>query len=395
MSQVSQKLANQPPKPALGQVPRLDNPVMGCDPELFIETSDGVVGSETIIPKEGIYTAWGNKIVRDGVQIELQPPPATCRQTLGATLAGIIQQLDAELVKHASKGIKASFAPVVEVPKEEFDKLSAEAKRLGCAPSSNALQPRATVKVSKADERIRSAGGHIHMGIGHHHILKSGNPKNQALRDQLVNLLDVMVGLPCVLIDRDPNQAKRRKVYGRAGEYRLPPHGIEYRTPSNFWLRHFVLMHFVLGQARTAFFIWRVSLPNSGWGSGDFASDLLAQVNMADVEKAINRNDFDLAMKCWRPVAEWIEQHIASGFNSGLEAGLTKPFEFFVTEIRDKGIERWFPDSPMDHWCHRRENPPSYRPGGRGIESFLNGVVAAEMRKVSDAAALKAAKRVA
>ena len=67
-----------------------------------------------------------------------------------------------------------------------------------------------------------------------------------------VKILDIVVGNTCVIMDRAPSQVERRKVYGRAGEYRLPAHGIEYRTLSNFWLRSYQLTHLVFSLARFA-----------------------------------------------------------------------------------------------------------------------------------------------
>src|SRR3990167_6685702 len=206
------------------------SPSFGADPELFLTQNGNIIGAEKVIPKAGINVAGNTKIVLDGVQVELHLSPSTCRATLGNTMRALFKQLHYTLSK--SEGLSASFAPVVEVPKKEMDSLSEAAKQLGCAPSLNTYDPNATIKVAKGF-RQRSAGGHIHIGMGAYLKLKTAVHKDPK---EFVNLMDVFVGLPSVLINRNPDVAERRKTYGRAGEYRLPTYGLEYRTLDNFWL---------------------------------------------------------------------------------------------------------------------------------------------------------------
>lgn len=340
-------------------------PYLGCDPELFIATDKGIVGAERVIPKAGLIArgwASNSKIVLDGVQLELHPPPCTCRQSLGAYIGRLFADFERAL-KDKNGGFKASFDPVISVSKKELDSLSDEAKVLGCAPSLNSYDPKATIKVSKRNARVRSAGGHIHIGFASR-VVKSLLKTDRVVK--MVQLLDVLVGLPCVLIDRDPNQAKRRRVYGRAGEYRLPPHGIEYRVPSNFWLHHYYLMHFVTGMCRLACNVFVVSYTPSCKGF-NFADDLLSKVNIKKVVRAINRNNYDLALEQWLPVAAWIDEHVPSSVSSGLWSGLTDDFLYFAEKVHEKGLKYWFPADPLDHWVRNKTGTP----GAGGFESFL------------------------
>jgi hypothetical protein len=370
---------------------------LGCDPELFLAGANGkVIGAEKVIPKEGLastsaLTQWpyprgsDKGLVLDGVQLELHPPPATCRQTLAASLGQIFIVLAKEL---EGKDIKASFEPVVRVPKKEMDTLSEAAKTLGCTPSLNAHKASATVKLSKKDALMRSAAGHIHLGSAHIAV-KHGQ---KDLMIKLANTLDVLVGLPCVLLDRDPNAAKRRKVYGRAGEYRLPSHGFEYRTPSNFWLRNYYLMSFIMAQARTAVSIWytqtgfqpsRVAHDRAMGGyytknlTLNHFEDLMKRVDMKAVVRAINKNDLDLASKEWAKVEPFIEEYWPSDCN-GVHSGTTKYFRHFAERIESKGLAYWFPDDPMTHWCGNGSN----KPGFAGFESFLLNTVGGEYNTI-------------
>lgn len=351
---------------------------LGCDPELFLTNIKGIIGAEKVVDAKGILTSSG-KAVLDGVQLELHPAPSTCRQSLAGNIAAIVQAISAELDKRTD-GVKMSFNPVVTVSKKELDTLSDQAKMLGCAPSLSTHNPGATLKVAKRNERMRSAGGHLHLAVGstfHGPAGADKKPTDNPDTIRFVNLLDILVGLPSVLLDRDPNAAKRRRVYGRAGEHRLPPHGVEYRTLSNFWLRNYILMSFVFGQARQAYNIWGSSKPHAkGYDidylpvtvNFDFYADLLKRVDMKSVARAINRNDLDLAWKLWDKVSEFTTEFNPHQGN-GVNASTISNFNWWAKDIAENGIEKWFPDSPLDHWCCKGLNTP----GCGGFESYIAG----------------------
>lgn len=71
--------------------------------------------------------------------------------------------------------------------------------------------------------RMRYAGGHIHLSYNHAVV-----PHFVAAR-----FLDLYLTLPWIDWDHQP---RRRATYGKAGLYRPKQYGIEYRTPSNWWL---------------------------------------------------------------------------------------------------------------------------------------------------------------
>ena len=95
---------------------------------------------------------------------------------------------------------------------------------------------------------LRTAAGHIHIGYSAGRIVPrpgSGHSQKHAddvLIDRLVVLADLYIGVPSVILDPD---VTRRKLYGKAGAYRAKNIGnpkkpliVEYRTPSNFWIRN-------------------------------------------------------------------------------------------------------------------------------------------------------------
>lgn len=338
------------------------SPYLGCDPEIFLVGTEGnIVGSEKAVPETGIKDAdYGGTIIRDGVQAEFNIAADDCRARLGNRMAAAFKTLKKHL--DAAGGIQASFASVVEVDQKELDTLSEKSKLLGCALSLNSYNKEATINVDPATYRKRSAGGHLHIGLHDFPILMSH-------REELVPILDVLVGNTSVLIDRDPHAAERRKVYGRAGEYRLPPHGVEYRTLSNFWLRAFPLMHGMMGLCRLATNILGMKYIARSDMEWDAPSELLSKVDMDSIRRAINENDLDLAKHNWEGVRTFINTHVRDGYTS-LHHANTAAFDHFIRKIDEAGIEYWFPDDPMVYWTQKFTEGHQ----NTGWESFLTKV---------------------
>lgn len=347
-------------KSQLNPLARVSWPNLGTDPELFLANPKGIIGAEKVIPQEGVggdaLMGTPSPIVLDGVQLELHPTAHSCRQVVAANLQALFAALADKLA--SIKDVKASFDPVVTVAKAEFDTLSDSAKTLGCMPSFNGRDSKATVKVAKKHQRLRSAGGHLHFGLTEHNLRDRAHANKTDTRN-LVDLFDILVGLPSVLIDRDPQQRTRRLIYGRANEYRLPGHGIEYRTPSNFWLRNYALFSWIMAQGRQAINIWAFSDPefvksynrDGMVKSSDLTTELLSRVNMKQVVKAINRNDVDLAMPQWNLVKEFIAEYIPGTYGSGITARNLAQWGAFVADVQTRGLDKVFPTDPMTHWC--------------------------------------------
>lgn len=362
--------------------------MFGCDPELFFEQNGRVIGAEKVIAEAGLSSksggnnsCWGKDraFVLDGVQVELNPRPNYCRASLGNELSASFLALKQHLA--GMKDITASFRSVVDVDKAELASLSEKARVLGCAPSLNMYDKAATVSVNAATYTKRSAGGHIHIGLDRNIGLSVAHI--MPYREELVPLLDVLVGLPSVLVDRDPHAAERRQVYGRAGEYRLPAHGVEYRTLSNFWLRSYQLMSMVMGLTRLAASVLLTkhdppvaySYPSKSW---DAPATLLRSVDLELVREAINTNDLMLAKKAFEPVQAFIRAHVLHG-DLGLNAALLDDFSYFTKVVEEKGIEYWFPQDPIDHWCNLPEGHSC------GWENFLAKKVRIDRLKAGDA----------
>lgn len=318
------------------------NLTYGTDPEGFFERGGQIIGSERVIPERGLLSPRHETpfVVLDGVQFELNPASASTPLGVASNMQIAFVLLQQHLRRFPD--VTCRWDRIVEVSRLELDSLSEKARMLGCAPSLNIYGSR-PLKCDKLTYRKRSPGGHIHLG------LKSTNLFGGRLdyRQNLIPLLDVFVGNFCVLLDRDPGAAERRENYGRAGEFRLPEHGVEYRTPDNFWLRSYTLMSFVFGMANLAASV----MVNTAAGN-NLEGELGSVVNIKRVIKAIEKNDIKLAKKNIEDLRPWFARHLPdSGFPLTPQT-LDKFLELGDT-IELKGITPFFRDDPMAHWVKR------------------------------------------
>lgn len=318
--------------------------MMGCDPELFLKSKRNVVASKELIPKEGmkasVYSS--SKIVQDGVQIELNPSPEYCRALLGNNIAKCFKAIKNKLDE---TNMSLDFSQKVTIKKEVFEKLPDDTKKFGCAPSNNSYTGSVNVvDVNPLTERTRVAGGHIHIGC-----------KNY-ITDHItfVKLLDIIVGNTCVMIDTNRSNKIRRKIYGRAGDYRLPAHGVEYRTLSNFWLQSYQLTSMVLALVNIAYGVM-TEKKYQPW---------LDAVETERIVNAINDNNVKLAIDNFLKIRHLFpkgNKYVADSTN-GSELYSTDRFMKFV----EKGKDFYFKEDILTHWV---TNPEGH---GNGWESWFN-----------------------
>jgi hypothetical protein len=203
------------------------NTTFGSDPE-FMLVRDGrffsaigiVSGTKTCRLQQN-----GHEFYYDNVMAECAIKPSSSKEE---TLHNF-----RECFKHYAKLVKPyKLTPQASYNYHSQQLLHKDARDVGCKTEYCAymlqeLKDENTIHVIKRTN-FRSAGGHIHLGS------KSlQDSYNQAFT---VRMLDLFLGLPLVFIDRDDTAPMRREMYGKAGRHRRPAHGLEYRTPGNYWL---------------------------------------------------------------------------------------------------------------------------------------------------------------
>jgi len=119
---------------------------------------------------------------------------------------------------------------------------------------------------------LRCAGFHVHIGFDN---------KTKENQWNIIKMMDLYLGVPSVLIDKD---IQRRKLYGKAGAFRPTEWGVEYRVLSGFFASSVNLIGWVYDNALRA---TEMALK----------SDLYDIRYMLSIINSINNNNKSLAMK--------------------------------------------------------------------------------------------------
>jgi len=198
---------------------------LGSDPELFLKNAEGKIvsaigkiGGTKNKPRPLKDLGKGYFVQEDNVLLEYNTPIAKHPgqwedqfKTVKAYLAEMVGQHGLQLANIASHSM----------PEDEMQ--HPRAWVFGCEPDFNVWDLKMNPSPVAADPLLRSAGGHIHVGV------EDPSPANMI---RLGRILDVFIGAPLAAVDKDK---RRRELYGKAGAIRFKPYGLEYRTPSNYW----------------------------------------------------------------------------------------------------------------------------------------------------------------
>jgi hypothetical protein len=217
---------------------------IGSDPEIFVEANDKLIPAFDFLgsKEKPLLTGNGNNIYWDGFQGEFTTNANSCMQVHGDSIrSGLIGLYNA--AKKHNKDAKLSIKTVFDIPLELLKTSKPEYVAFGCRASLNVYGLKG--KEAPGEEvTYRSAGGHIHFGLGN----LAGN---KPAIEKMVKALDAVLGVACVSLFAKYDDPRRRQMYGLAGEYRLPPHGMEYRVLSNAWMFHPMIAHMVFDLARS------------------------------------------------------------------------------------------------------------------------------------------------
>ncbi|AVJ48178.1 COOH.NH2 ligase [Salmonella phage SeKF_80] len=252
--------------------------LLATDPELFTRN----VSSKLISSVAGLLGAdkYNKKVVTDDIRIqednvlvEFDTNPHGDFDGFNANIQrgiDLCQEAVAEVGHEVILGVSSHiFTP------EELLSFHKDAFVFGCEPDYNALTGMRNPKPAAADPGLRTAGGHIHVGV-------SGVvPVTSELQKVLGVMCDYYLGLPALLLDGDD---RRKELYGKAGACRFKEYGIEYRVLSNFWIANDDNRRWAWEQAHKAF----------DMSQGDYM-EMVSIVNPEDIQKAINNNDKHMA----------------------------------------------------------------------------------------------------
>lgn len=335
---------------------------LGGDPELAITNGDGA-----LVPAKSALSSLptATKSVEiDGLFAELHPSPDTCRERL----ANRYRDCLLTLWQHANGDL--SEKSVIDVPQEILEQSAEDEVELGCEPDYDAYSgSKNTIDIEPRKLKVRTGGGHIHFGFN----VSDGTKKALFLRNgkwylhdtyeeaapDIIKTMDYLCGVPCILMDTGAGPRERRKVYGKAGAYRIQKHGIEYRTLSNFWLWHASLMSAVYLLGRIALIV-ATEYPI-------LMETLFNMVPNEDIQQIINENNEEAAAELtlkFKPIIHEITDYKIISFL------------FAVNKI---GKETLFKGSYCVNWGLNNRSIGSYNrhrewwgEGVPGLESFIS-----------------------
>jgi hypothetical protein len=192
---------------------------VGADPELFFRNQEKLISVVGILggSKTNPYPIGnGCAIQEDNVAAEFCIPPANDAKEFVASINFALSDINNRAAK---LGLTlAALTASGEFSKDQLN--NRQARTFGCDPDFNAYTGEPNPRPRSDNKLLRSAGGHVHVGTDKDIV-------------DVVQTLDLLLGVPSVLIDKDE---ERRKLYGKAGCFRPKPYGVEYRTLSNFWI---------------------------------------------------------------------------------------------------------------------------------------------------------------
>lgn len=223
---------------------RLDYQV-GCDPEIFVVDGDGaVIPAWQFLPaKPTTPLVSEGEQYWDGFQAEFTVQSGNCLSYVIDRIQRGLKLIHAKAIAHDRRA-RLSLDSVLPVNHDTLASAEEKHVEFGCMPSLNIYGLEGNKRHGR-DVPIRFAGGHLHFGCAHH----VGEKRPAALAN-VIKALDSILAVSCVSLFANQDNPVRREYYGLPGEYRLPKHGIEYRTLSNAWLAHPVITNLVYDLAR-------------------------------------------------------------------------------------------------------------------------------------------------
>lgn len=282
-------------------------PRLGADPELFVQTAEGTVvpvcgkvGGTKEVPliinhlvdahygaeegrglrgnphaalREGNYA-----VQEDNVMLEFNVPAYTSGGNFSASIEKILFVLDNNVLPQ--QGLRLNYGTTYTFKPEDIAP-HPQAFTIGCLPDLNAYAEEGNFQ--REPFNITHFGNHRFCG-GHLHVQYN---YNNVPRHVFTQFMDLVVGLPFLRYDK---QKMRRMFYGQPGIFREKPYGIEYRTPSNFWLGDSFRKRHLPEMVENIF-----SLARAANSDPEHLRKSYGKIDWADVQQAIRTENVKLA----------------------------------------------------------------------------------------------------
>jgi len=216
--------------------------LVGADPEVFVKDKRGRFRSAHGLiegTKKEPFKVKNGAVQVDGMALEFNIDAASTRDEFVHNIGSVLQQLAAMVPDY-----ELAIVPTATFHGNHMRVQPEVALELGCEPDFDAYKAKENPRPNNRTT-MRTAAGHVHIGF-----TEGADPQDPEHIQRCITLikhLDVFIGLPSMLWDND---AKRRMMYGKAGAFRPKSYGVEYRTPSNAWLKHPDLVGYVFDQVQ-------------------------------------------------------------------------------------------------------------------------------------------------
>lgn len=275
-----------------------DKYTVGSDPEFMVSNGRTIVSAIPFM-KGDKYQKEDLKddffVYDDNVNVECNVPPSSNPDEFVGTMATLFQKL-----KKAHPEFKVTTTASHTFTKQECE--HDHAKKFGCDPEFCAYVVD-TVQPPQGGHTFRSAGGHIHLGNKTFNLdEKQGYLLDFDDKIQAILLMDLFVGIPMVMMDNDPTSQARKQLYGKAGRFRPTKYGVEYRTPSPYWLTH----------PRITSIVAKLTFKVMDIGDNKQGAETLEKFDMSIIREAIDTNNKELAAEVFNnlPIEDDIKAEI-------------------------------------------------------------------------------------
>ena len=304
---------------------------VGSDPEVFAIDSKGqVIPAFKWLPSQ---TSRANKLAPfwDGFQAEYNVLPYTCHQNLQHALRTGLQETY-QAIKKYDKTATLTYDSVLPISPKLMESVSDTEAALGCSPSINIYPDVEQLFIPDGRELpIRFAGFHVHHGLTQYGLSGKKEIENR------VRMMDRMGSVILTSLLEGLEDPRRRMFYGRAGEHRLPAHGLEYRVPPSAALVHPVVTIIALDVLRQA---------------GNFASKGLLEAWKCEgdtqTQHIINTSDVEQARSVMKDNKDTIKSFIKVNYD---DKGYNPDANQSVEKLIYQGAKSLLPTNLVENWA--------------------------------------------